>query len=553
MDEYNGQNEELARRCLRRQAKLERKRAPLEPLWQEAARRILPLRADITGERPPEERGRTDHLFDSTAMLALGKFGAALESIATPRNTKWHNIVPADPALADNVEVMRYCEAVRDALFSLRARPGANFVSAAQDVYRSIGVFGHGAMLIDHKVGVGMRYISIPAKELWFDVDAAGVLDTAHRKYTLTPREALREFAHDELPEDIRRLAGTRDEKDLDLEFLHCVFPNPDCDPERDDAAAMRYASVHIYGRGKRIVRKSGYRTMPYVVPRYETMPGTAYGFGPGLLALPEVKMVNEMGKTLIRAAHLTVAPPLLVRDDDLLESFSVGPDALNFGGLDESGAPAVRALETNRRLDIGLDFLRSRQLVINDAFLVTLFQILVEQPQMTATEVLQRANEKGVLLAPTMGRLQEEMLGPCIAREIDALSRVPGVLPDPPEEIVLSGGLVDVEYASPLAKSMQAGGALGIVRLLEVLMPLAQVDPGVLDIINPEEAARVIAKAYDAPARALRSPEEIAAVKMHRAGAQQAQAALAAAPVIAQSAENLARAQALAGTGEPL
>ena len=37
--------------------------------------------------------------------------------------------------------------------------------------------------------------------------------------------------------------------------------------------------------------------------------------------------------------------------------------------------------------------------MVINDAFLVTLFQILTETPEMTATEVIERTREKGALL----------------------------------------------------------------------------------------------------------------------------------------------------------
>ena len=39
--------------------------------------------------------------------------------------------------------------------------------------------------------------------------------------------------------------------------------------------------------------------------------------------------------------------------------------------------------------------------MVINDAFLVTLFQILTETPEMTATEVIERTREKGALLSP--------------------------------------------------------------------------------------------------------------------------------------------------------
>lgn len=544
--------EELASACKRRHGELKRHRTRLEPLWQDAARRIMPAQANITGDYDPEERVRMDHNFDSTALLALGKFAAAIEAIATPRNAKWHNLAPSDPALAEDVEVMRWCDAVRDILFDMRARKSANFAAASHETFRLLGVFGHGTMLIQHQLGKGIRYMSIPTREIWAGTDEAGAIDTVHRKYSLTVRQALREFDGllDDLPREILAMKDKPHEQDKTLHFMHCVFPNPDHDPERAFSRAMPWRSVHILLRGNHIVRDSGYRTMPYMIPRYETIPGSPYGFGPGLLLLPEIKMVNEMGKTIIRAAHLATSPPLLVKDDDILSAFSVTPDSMNWGGLDDNGRPTVQPLQTGQRFDVGLEFLASRQVVINDAFLVTLFQILVEQPQMTATEVLQRANEKGELLAPTMGRLQSEMLAPCIERELDILAGVPGLLPPMPPQLEEAGGLLTVEYASPLAKAMQSGEALGILRLLEALLPMAQFDPGVMDIINPDEAARTLSKAYSVPAKDLRSPEEVAALRQQRAQAQQAAAALEAAPVITESARNLAQAQSLAGAG---
>ena len=153
------------------------------------------------------------------------------------------------------------------------------------------------------------------------------------------------------------------------------------------------------------------------------------------MIVLPDIKMLNEMSKTVIRAAHKTVDPPLLLHDDGVLGLSRGGrpnldPGALNVGGIDDQGRPKVLPLQTGARPDLGLELMEQRRKVINDAFLVTLFQILVEGPAMTATEVLERAKEKGALLAPTMGRQQSEALGPMIERELDILARVPGALP---------------------------------------------------------------------------------------------------------------------------
>ena len=541
----------IAAECKRRHGELTEKRTPFEPLWQDAARRCLPMSADIVGYESPAQRANMNDNFDSTAMLALGKFAAAICSVATPPGTKWHNIVPGNPDLAENTEVMRWCEDVRDRLFTLRGHHLANFTSAAIDVYRQMGVFGHGSMFVHHEVGRAIRYMAIPVKEIWIDTDPAGVLDTVHRQYQLTVRQALKEFESDDLPTEITSLKDKPEQQDQKRTFLHCVFPNPDFDSTREDTGGKPYLSVHLYKN--KVVRLGGYRTMPYLVSRYETMTGSAYGFGPAMLVLPDIKMLNEMGKTTVRAAHLSVDPPLLLKDDDLLSPFGIQPAYLNYGGIDDQGRPTVRPLEMGQRLDIGLEFTQSRQAPINDSFLVTLFQILIDQPQMTATEVLQRAQEKGILLAPVMSRIQSEFLGPLTSRELDILFDIPGALPPPPPQMTEDGGSgIEVEYSSPLAKNMQSGGeALGFQRLLEAVLPLSQVDPGILDLINLDEGMRVLAQAVGAPAKALRSPEEVDAIRGQKAEAAQAQQLLAAAPVLSDSMKNMAQAQALAGAGE--
>lgn len=113
------------------------------------------------------------------------------------------------------------------------------------------------------------------------------------------------------------------------------------------------------------------------------------------MTVLPDIKMLNEMSKTVIRAAHKIVDPPLLLQEDGALQAFDMRPSALNFGGVNEQGQQLVHPLITNARVDIGMDMMEQRRKVINDAFLVTLFQILVDAPQMTATEAMLRAQER--------------------------------------------------------------------------------------------------------------------------------------------------------------
>jgi hypothetical protein len=62
------------------------------------------------------------------------------------------------------------------------------------------------------------------------------------------------------------------------------------------------------------------------------------------------------------------------------------------------------------------------------------------------------------------------------IAREVDILAEA-GQLPDMPQELIDAGADVDVEYDSPLNKSMRAGEGAAILQWLQQLGIVAQFD----------------------------------------------------------------------------
>src|SRR6185312_16287734 len=130
-----------------------------------------------------------------------------------------------------------------------------------------------------------------------------------------------------------------------------------------------------------------------------------------------------------------------------------------------------------------------------NDAFLVSLFQILVEQPQMTATEVLERAREKGALLSPTMGRFQSESLGPMILREYDVL-KAQGLIPTPPPELLEARATWKVEFDAPLNRAMRAEEGAGFQRSVQFGIEIANAtqDPSALDAFDFDTAQRELA-----------------------------------------------------------
>ena len=531
--------------AIREQEQMSGDRGVWEEHWREIAERVLPREDWFQASNKTPGEKRTEKVFDATAGLALERFAAAMESMLTPRTMKWHKLTVQDADLMQNQSVQAYLDDVTNILFQVRYSPRSNFASQVHENYMSLGAFGTGALFVDDIVGFGLRYKSVHLSEIFFSENHVGMVDKVHRKFELTARQAAERWGVDKLADKIKTALEKSPEQKF--EYLHCVKPNEDRESKRKDYRGMKYISYYICLTSRMIMSEGGYNTFPYAVSRYVTAPKEIYGRSPAMTVLPDIKMINEMSKTVIRAAHKIVDPPLLLQEDGVLQAFNTRPGALNYGGVDDQGRQVVQALQSNARVDIGMDMMEQRRKVINDAFLITLFQILVDAPSMTATEAMLRAQEKGALLAPTMGRQQSEMLGPLIERELDILARS-GILPPMPKALAERGGDVEIQYVSPLNRSQRAEEGVAILRTLEAIAPIAQLDPSVMMRFNPDAIVKELAEINGVPAKILRSDEEIAEMRQQQAQQAEAQALLQAAPVAANSAKTLAETAALSG-----
>lgn len=509
--------------------------------WQEVADRCWPERSRFITMDHVQGEKRTDHLFDATAMLALPKFAAAIDSMITPRTRRWHKLAVPDEALAEEHEVKLWLDEANESLWRARYSPKANFAGQQSEVYMSIGAFGSGIMFVDDVLGVGIRYKSCHLGEIYYAENWYGKVDKVYRRFKMTARQMKQAFGEACGPKVAASL-----ERNPEGEFsvVHCVKPNENAGGM--SRGRMAYSSAYVCEDDKNVLSEGGYRTMPYIIYRHITTPGEVYGRGPAMSVLPAIKTANEMSKTLIRAGHLMTRPPLLLTSDGALNAFSLRPDALNFGMLDPQGNEMVKPLNIQADVRFGDALLGREREVINDAFLINLFQILVDQPNMTATEAMIRAQEKGQLLTPTMGRHQSESLGPMIERELDILAHA-GILPPMPDALIEAGGELVIEYTGELNRIQRAEDGVAILRTFEQLAPIAQIDPGVYDIFDTQVVARELSNINGVPQKALRSKEAMAQLDENKQQQQQAAQMLQAAPVVSSSIKDLMAAQQMA------
>lgn len=520
----NERDENIVDEVLRRKAAMVSSRVNWEGHWEDIAQLVLPeVSGSMTsnGMTTPGAK-RTQFQYDSTAAMALSRFAAILDSLLTPRNSKWHTLQATDPELNKSRAVKLWFEEATRLLFHHRYASTANFAGQNQKLYQSLGAFGTGVMFIDafDNAGAaapaeGLRYKALPLGECYILENHQGIVDTMMRVFPLTARQAMQRWG-EKVPETIREKAKTN--MDANYTFVHCVKPRIDADPNRLDSKGLPFASYYVSVEGKALLQEGGYNTFPAAISRYDQSPSEVYGRSPAMTVLPAIKTLNQEKKTVLKAGHRQVDPVLLTSNDGIIDQLSLRPGAINKGGVNEQGRALVQTLPVGN-IQIGKELMDDEREVINDAFLVTLFQILVETPVMTATEVIERTREKGILLAPTIGRQQSEYLGPLIEREIDILVRQ-RLLPPLPPELVEAQGDYQVEYTSPLSRVQRAEEITGFLRSMESILTMVNVtqDPSPLDFFNMDVITPAIAEAQAVPAVWIRPMAEVQQIRTARA-----------------------------------
>ena len=479
--------------------------------YQELADYMLPRKSDIVKKRSRGEK-RMELIYDGTALQAIDLMAAFLHGMLTSGSAPWFHLDLKDEDINRDDDVREWLQDT--SMRMMRALNQSNFETEVHEAYVDLVVFGTACMFCEMDKGK-LRFSTRHIAEFYVNEDQYGMVNTVHREYKMTATQAVERFGEENVGAFIQRAFEKR--PDEEVEILHCVMPRESRDVTKGDKTNMPFLSSYVSIGDKTLISESGFEELPYVVPRFLKATGEVMGRSPAMTALPDVKMLNLMSKTIIQAAQKQIDPPLLVPDDGFLLPIRTNPGGLNF--FRSGSRDTITPLNTGANIPIGLNMEEQRRAAIRSAFYVD--QILFSgSPNMTATEVMQRQEERMRVIGPVLGRLMNEMLRPLIDR-IFALMLRANMLAQPPE--ILQGRDVDIEYVSPLAKAQKSTSLNNTMRALEMLLPLAESLP-VGDHIDPDGLVRHVTDALGVPKTTLRSTREIAELREQRAAAQQEQ-----------------------------
>lgn len=517
--------------------KLKNDRGTFDSHCQEIAERVYPEHANF-GVTLTEGQKLMSKVYDPTAIHANQLLAAGLFSLLTSSANPWFSIRPVDARQLDDQTLMAYLAIMSRIMYHEINKAAAGFSTAAHECYLSYGAFGNFCMFAGEIPSERhLSFLNLPMSECYFVQNAKDRVDTLYRKYTRTVQYLIDKFGVERLSPDIKRKAADNKLQEK-VECLHAISPRKIANHMSPGSTNMPFLSAYIECKEKHLLQESGFQELPFMATRFYKTGMDAYGYGPGQTALPDVKMLMRAMQATIRAAQKTVDPTVLLPDQGFLKPFRSTPGGLNYYRKGRMNIKNDMDILPSGNPELGEAFCDSIRNRIREVFFVDQLQ-LNEGPQMTATEVLQRTEEKLRLMGPLLGRVNPEFLGPLIQRVHGQLKRA-GAFPEPPES--LGSTQLKIVYTSPIARAQEQVQANGLLRSFEILGSVWDRHPEAMDILNTDELTKGVFEMFSIDPKFINNDTVVKQIRQQRQAEAQAEA---------QAANASKLGQGLAGMGQ--
>ena len=548
---------------LQLQAELAAERVYWEAAWRDCVDLCLPFashRYDYSGSslissrtgiamNEPQAARRSREIYDSTAVWAGERLTAGMESLITPRAQKWHTFSLDDPFGAEPSDVEEeWLDKLRDYHFNARYDARSNFSLANQKAIRSTVILGTGIIYQEENTGrkgidqvkVPFFYRHVPVIECFLGIDAFDDVDRCIRLTEFTARGAVAYFGADKVSQKVRDAAESTKNSETKYTFMHAVMPREEAGEYSSKTKDRAFASFWVEVETKHLVSHSGFFSFPYHVMWWDQVDNSPYGQSAPMAILSDIKMLQSMSKAAIQSSQQMVKPPLATMAGMYNTRLNLNPGAVNGGYLDDTGRMKAQPIITGQNPSLLENILEMKRSGIRESMYVNLFQILVQNPQQTATEALIRANEKGEMLGPAGAKI-ETGIAKAVDREVDIVQRKgafePGSPLEPPPS--LRGKNVGVTFTGPLARLRRMQELQGVESVMTMASALGQYDPSVLDRIDGDESLEIVREIRGAPRKMFRTDEEVAEIRAQRAQQMEQQAAMSAMEQMAGAAKD--------------
>jgi hypothetical protein len=414
-------------------------------------------------------------LFDSTAGDAAEALAANMFSLLTPPESNWLSLrreseLSPDPAKPQAALRMHLND--------------SNFYTTIHQCYIDLVVLGT-ACLFMAETPIGsdsaFSFTAVPMRDIAVLRDSEDSITAVFHTTSMPAGEIAERYPEWAPPANIKRIIADKPSEPVKL--VQSVIKNREW-----DFAAWLDVGGDIENN---IVATGAFSTNPYIISRWSAASGEQYGRSPVMRALPDIKTANKVVELVLKNATIAVAGIWQADDDGVinLQNISLTPGAIIPKAV---GSTGLTPLSSGADFDVSQLILGDLRARIKHAMLADRISILNDK-EMTATEVIARNADMMRILGATYGRILGEMIKPLVERGLSILGRRGTIDP------IRLRSDAELKYTAPISEMAADEKLSGVLSFLE-----AAKLGGFDDAINKPALAAYIANAMHVPAELL-------------------------------------------------
>lgn len=484
-------------------------------------------------------------LVDPTPRFAARTLASGMHAGSTNPSMPWFKLTTPDPDMMEFPSVSQWLYVVENRMRDVFER--SNLYSVLPMLYADGGVFGTAPMtVLEHPQRV-IQCVPSPIGSYYLFTNSDGQVAGKYCEYKMTTEQMVNTFGLNKCSMAVQNEYSNRKLRQYH-DVLHVIEPNSARQYGSYDSSNMAWRSCYLElnNAENRILKESGFEDNPLAVLRWEVTELTdAYGASPGMDALGCAKAMQVQQKRKAQAIDKHVDPPMVGDPALRNEPSSLLPAGITYAGFTPSGsAPKFQPAYTIKPELSGIleDIQDVRDLVQQAMYTDLFLAITLADPRnATVPEIVERREEKVLMLGPVLQNHRDGLIKPLIDRTFYIMARQ-GLLPPPPPE--LEGVDLKIEMVGLLAQALKAVASTGIERFVGFVgqVAKAQADagepPSALDKVDADQLIDEYGMSIGVPPTIIRSDDDVAVIRQERAQQMQAQQAAAAAQPVAQVAK---------------
>ena len=379
--------------------------------------------------------------YSSTGQISAANFVNTLQREFTPPFTRW-SMLQAGPGVPEEkrAQLNEQLEKLTDQVFAYIN--ASNFSTASAEMYWELGV-GTGALwLHEGDQEQPLNFIAAPVSQMGLSEGKFGTIDFRCRRQSLKGVVIPQTWPNAKISAQLQNTL----KQDGDKEFIVTELFHYDY-----EMSVWRYCVV--VDEGKEKIFEAEHTEEICFTPRWMKIPSHAWGIGPFVQALADIKTDNVLTEFQLRSAALDVAGVYTITADGGMNPNTVNIAPNTFIPVERNAGengPTIQRLDTGGNFQLQ-EFLKNgltdqiRKIMLDN-------RLPAETPQpKTAFEIAQRMKEFQVDIGSAYGRIMFEFIVPLWKRVLSILSRK-GLI-ELPDGFTVDNFFIQVLVTSPIAQ----------------------------------------------------------------------------------------------------